>query len=41
MEGMPNSYTFAKALGEDAVAAAMDSLPIVIMRPSIGKYRPE
>ncbi|KAK9738285.1 Male sterility protein [Popillia japonica] len=35
MEGMPNTYTFSKALAEDAVASVMDTLPIVIMRPSI------
>ncbi|KAK9738283.1 Male sterility protein [Popillia japonica] len=35
MEGMPNTYAFSKALAEDAVASVMDTLPIVIMRPSI------
>ncbi|KAK9738284.1 Male sterility protein [Popillia japonica] len=35
MAGIPNTYTFSKALGEDAVASVMDTLPIVIMRPTI------
>ncbi|GJQ78015.1 hypothetical protein Trydic_g2365 [Trypoxylus dichotomus] len=32
---VPNTYTFTKALGEDLIADVMDSLPVVMLRPSI------
>lgn len=34
---LPNSYAFTKALGEGLVAEAINELPILILRPSIGK----
>lgn len=40
MKDAPNTYTISKAIGEDIVAKAMDSLPAVIMRPTIGKAAP-
>lgn len=33
----PNTYTFTKALAEQACNDFKDTLPIVIFRPSIGK----
>lgn len=34
---MPNTYVFAKSLGEHIVSDHADRLPVVISRPSIGK----
>lgn len=35
---IPNTYAFTKALGEALVADEMEKLPIIIVRPSIGKF---
>ncbi|GJQ78016.1 hypothetical protein Trydic_g2366 [Trypoxylus dichotomus] len=35
LDGVPNTYTFSKALGEDLVADVMDTMPAIILRPSI------
>lgn len=32
---LPNTYAFTKSLGEALVVEKMDSLPVVVMRPSI------
>lgn len=34
---LPNTYAYTKALAEHLVVEQMDSLPVVIMRPSIGE----
>lgn len=39
LNGIPNTYAFTKALAESLVAAEMDNLPTVILRPSIGKMK--
>lgn len=36
---LPNSYAFTKALGEALVVEAMKEIPVIILRPSIGKFR--
>jgi hypothetical protein len=33
----PNTYAYTKALSEGLVAEQMDKLPVLILRPSIGK----
>lgn len=33
----PNSYAFTKALSEGLINQEMDNLPIILLRPSIGK----
>ena len=33
----PNTYSYTKALSEGLVAEQMDMLPVLILRPSIGK----
>ncbi|KAK9738334.1 Male sterility protein [Popillia japonica] len=35
LEEVPNSYTISKALAEDVVAEAMDTVPAIIVRPSV------
>lgn len=35
---IPNTYAFTKALGEALVADEMEKLPVIIVRPSIGKF---
>jgi hypothetical protein len=35
--GYPNTYAYTKALSEGLVAEQMDKLPVLILRPSIGK----
>ncbi|GJQ78022.1 hypothetical protein Trydic_g2370 [Trypoxylus dichotomus] len=35
LDKVPNTYTFSKALAEDLVADAMDTIPAIILRPSI------
>lgn len=37
IKGWPNTYTFTKALAEKMLLQQGDGLPIVIVRPSIGK----
>lgn len=32
---LPNTYTYTKALGEQIVAEKMDTMPVVIVRPSV------
>lgn len=34
----PNTYTFTKGLGEQVINSFKDRLPVVIFRPSIGKF---
>ena len=34
---LPNSYAFTKALGEALAVEAMEHIPVIILRPSIGK----
>jgi hypothetical protein len=34
---IPNTYAYTKALAEGLVSEQMDKLPVVILRPSIGK----
>lgn len=34
---LPNSYAFTKALGEALAVEAMEHIPLIILRPSIGK----
>lgn len=38
IKGWPNTYTFTKALAEKMLLQQRDGLPIVIVRPSIGKF---
>lgn len=33
----PNTYSFSKAITEDLIRRSLDELPIVVIRPSIGK----
>lgn len=35
---LPNTYTYSKALGEELVKEYMDKLPIIVVRPSVGKF---
>lgn len=35
---IPNTYTFTKQLAEHVVSENMGKLPVVIVRPSIGKF---
>lgn len=35
---LPNTYAFTKALAEGLVVEAMQTIPAIIIRPSIGKY---
>ncbi|GJQ78020.1 hypothetical protein Trydic_g2369 [Trypoxylus dichotomus] len=35
LDRVPNTYTFSKALAEDLVADVMDTIPAIILRPSI------
>lgn len=37
LKDYPNTYTFTKVLAEDVVKNAGQDLPIVILRPGIGK----
>lgn len=39
IKGWPNTYTFTKALAEKMLLQLGDKLPIVIVRPSIGKFQ--
>lgn len=34
-----NNYTFTKALGEGLVTEYMDTLPVIIQRPSAGRFK--
>jgi nucleoside-diphosphate-sugar epimerase len=34
----PNTYAYTKALAEGLVAEKMDTLPAVILRPSVSEY---
>lgn len=38
MKNHPNTYTFTKALAEQVVNDFKNKIPVVIYRPSIGKY---
>lgn len=38
LKDYPNTYTFTKVLAEDVVKNAGQDLPIVILRPGIGKF---
>lgn len=38
LAGLPNTYCFTKSLGECLVVEQMDTLPVVVLRPSVGKY---
>lgn len=35
---LPNTYAFTKALGEGLAVEQLDNLPLIVLRPSIGKY---
>lgn len=35
---IPNTYSFTKALGEALVVDEMDNLPVIVLRPSVGKF---
>jgi Male sterility protein len=34
----PNTYAYTKALAEGLVAEKMDTLPAIILRPSVSEY---
>lgn len=34
----PNTYTYSKRLAESLVASENGNIPVVIVRPSVGKY---
>lgn len=38
LESWPNTYVYTKAVAEELVQQYADSLPIAIVRPSIGEY---
>lgn len=38
LKGLPNTYAYTKALTEDLVNSYSGKIPIVIARPSIGKW---
>ena len=35
----PNTYTFTKAIAEDAVREYGKGLPVAVVRPAIGEYK--
>lgn len=37
LKDVPNTYVYSKALAEDLVAGTVDDLPVIVLRPSIGK----
>jgi len=39
LQDWPNTYTFTKAIAEDAVREFGKGMPVAMVRPSIGKYR--
>lgn len=38
LQDAPNTYAYTKALAEGLVAEKMDTLPAIILRPSVSEY---